>query len=127
LKTESQEAVQRVGLASPVFERCCGLILAGGAGCGGGGSLAEAVSEGQTAADATMRVQSSTFETYIIATNYNGSGQDIILSSFTWGYNIFGSGSMTGTQVPFVPGNSISPIGQSIISNDYPNYNFYGL
>lgn len=66
------------------------------------------------------------FEVYIVATNYNGSGLDQILGSFTWGYNNYGRSSITGSQIVFSPGNCITPLAQSIISTNYPNYKLYG-
>jgi hypothetical protein len=63
------------------------------------------------------------FETYIVATNYNNSGQDLILGNFSWGF-VNGS-SLTGTQPIFTPGNYISQPALDIIKNDFPNFNFY--
>lgn len=77
-------------------------------------------------AGATQLLQNTNFETYIVAVNYQGSGQDLILGNFTWGYNNSGLNSISGTKINFSPGNCISPIAQQIISNEYPNYKFYG-
>jgi RHS repeat-associated protein len=77
-------------------------------------------------ANATTITNSTRFEVYIIATNYNNSGHDQILGSFTWGYSNSGTSSVTGNQVIFSPGNCISPVAQYILSNNYPNYKFYG-
>jgi RHS repeat-associated protein len=86
-------------------------------------------SGGLTISDFAFAVNLTTFtrfEVYIIAVNYEYSGQDKILGSFTWGYNDAGMESMSGTNINFNPGPNISAIAQRIISFDYPNYKFYG-
>jgi hypothetical protein len=66
------------------------------------------------------------FEVYIVAVNYNNSGQDKVLGNFSWGYNDSGLTPIGGSQINFNSGTSISPFAQEIISHDFPNYSFYG-
>jgi hypothetical protein len=73
--------------------------------------------------NAPNSIQNVNFTTYIIATNYNGSGQDVILGNITWGWS--NGVSVTGNSPQFTSGSGISQTSQAIIANDYPTYNFY--
>jgi hypothetical protein len=73
--------------------------------------------------NAPNSIQNVNFTTYIIATNYNGSGQDVILGNITWGWS--NGVSVTGKSPQFTSGSGISQTNQAIIANDYPTYNFY--
>jgi RHS repeat-associated protein len=102
------------------------------------GEVASQVSFNTTTNSGTVRVYDNPngqylrkalrFETIIVATNYMGSGQDVILGSFNWGWTGQGTStihSATGTGISL---NNSSPNGnsQKIISNDYPTYKFFG-
>jgi hypothetical protein len=78
------------------------------------------------AADATGSIDITRFEAYLIAVNYNNSGLDKVLGGFTWGYNNYGTESISGNKINFDAGCTVSPIAQQIISHDYPSYKFYG-
>lgn len=69
------------------------------------------------------------FSTYIVATDYLGTGKDRILGSFNWGWTGFGQNQIHRNGVnPFdmKSGNYISPTDHQILKNDYPNYNLFG-
>jgi RHS repeat-associated protein len=66
------------------------------------------------------------FQTYIIALNYNNSGQDMPLASFNWGYHNYGTNSISGSQINWSQGNSLSFLTQYLLKIYYPNYSTYG-
>jgi len=66
------------------------------------------------------------FQTYIIALNYNGSSQDQPLANFTWGYHDYGTNSISGNQINWSQGNSLSFVTQYLLNIYYPDYKTYG-
>ena len=77
-------------------------------------------------ASITTVIPTTRFEVYLVAVNYQNSGQDKILGGYTWGYNNSGFGSTSGKSINFYTQCTVSPIAQEIISHDYPNYKLYG-
>jgi len=77
-------------------------------------------------ASASTILNTLMFQTYIAATNYDNSNQDLILGSFFWGYHNYGTSSATGNQIIFDAGNCLSTVAQYLLSINYPNYNPYG-
>lgn len=63
----------------------------------------------------------SSFETIIVATNYNGSGVDKVLGAFQWGWTSYGTKPITNGIIltSYVPQAALN-----IIKHDYPNYKF---
>jgi RHS repeat-associated protein len=61
------------------------------------------------------------FETSIIATNYMGTGKDVSLGTFKWGYTLLGT--TPATQVINMSNMSAEHMG--IIKQDYPAYQFF--
>ena len=61
------------------------------------------------------------FQTMVVATNYLGSGQDLMLGSFEWGWKGQGSTAIHGSTINL--SNSISTNSMNIMQFDYPSYN----
>ncbi|MBL7732001.1 MAG: hypothetical protein JNM88_12545, partial [Chitinophagaceae bacterium] len=64
------------------------------------------------------------FETYFVATNYNGTGKDKIVGRIDWGYTKDpATGALISIGTPtLVSTNQFSPTAEAIIKNDYPKY-----
>ncbi len=72
----------------------------------------------------------SSFETSIVAKNFNGTGEDYILGSFKWGYSTVikttpsPSVTVTANHGIGISLSTISKSSKSIIKNDYKGYQF---
>lgn len=62
------------------------------------------------------------FETYIVASGYNGGKSDKILAKFDWGFKKYGTVSNHGPTIPLKLTNSLSSTAQTIIKNDGYDY-----
>jgi hypothetical protein len=60
-----------------------------------------------------------TFETAIIAINYNGLGSDKVLASFQWGFTNYGTPIDSG---PLLLQSGVSNQFREIVNYDYPDY-----
>ncbi len=67
---------------------------------------------------AQLNFKTLSFETAIIAINYNGTGSDKVLASFQWGFTNYGT--PTTNVISLQP--NVSAQFLSILKNDYPNY-----
>lgn len=69
--------------------------------------------------NAMVNFDQSRFETAIVAINYNGTGQDLVLGAFTWGWDDFGK-TLVHSGVNLTGG--LSGDAKTIVSHDYPGY-----
>jgi RHS repeat-associated protein len=69
-------------------------------------------------------VQEIRFTTIIVARNYNGSGEDLILAVYRWGFSEKGNTPVHSGNLLFDP-KGINEKEMAIIKHYYPNFTFY--
>lgn len=62
------------------------------------------------------------FETYVVASRYNGKSQDRVLAKFSWGFKNYGRESTHGKSIPLKLTSSLSSTAKQIIKNDGYSY-----
>jgi hypothetical protein len=62
-------------------------------------------------------------ETYFVLTNYNNSGEDLIVASVSWGFTMDADNNVKGIGNPTLQlTNKFTPEDAKILGTAYPNY-----